>query len=197
MTAAVLAGVDLLHTDERHADAALTRLRALLPPDADADCLLATHWAQADDRPHVALSVEVTGLEPEQLWDLLLGLEPGGGHGVCLGDRTAGPPSLVDAARSAREAAAARRSGRVVHFPGAGALRGSLPVAEVLERSAVDAVRVLAAGPADPAAVLTTREHVRPTWSDGALVLLVQPAVGGTLVPFEPPDPTPCCADHG
>ncbi|MGC0429432.1 hypothetical protein RKD32_005787 [Streptomyces sp. SAI-195] len=43
---------------------------------------------------------------------------------------------------------------------------------------------------------LVTRDHVRPHWQDGRLVLAAMPAVGGTLVPFEDPDPTPCCADH-
>lgn len=41
-----------------------------------------------------------------------------------------------------------------------------------------------------------TRDHVRPQWQDGELVLTLMPAVGGVLVPFEVPDPTPCCADH-
>ncbi|MFE9727753.1 hypothetical protein ACFYQ5_30350 [Streptomyces sp. NPDC005794] len=43
---------------------------------------------------------------------------------------------------------------------------------------------------------MVTREFVRPQWRDGELVLAAMPAVGGTLVPFEVPDPTPCCADH-
>ena len=38
--------------------------------------------------------------------------------------------------------------------------------------------------------------HVHPQWQDGELVLTLMPAVGGVLVPFEVPDPTPCCADH-
>jgi hypothetical protein len=69
-------------------------------------------------------------------------------------------------------------------------------VQELLERSAVDRVRVLPAGNAPPDARVVTRGHVRPTWVDGELVLLTQPAVGGTLVPFESPSPTACCVDH-
>ena len=89
-----------------------------------------------------------------------------------------------------------RRSGRVVHFPGVEALVGTVTVGALLDRSAVERVRVLAAGDADRAAPVVTRGHVRPSWVDGELVLLTQPAVGGTLVPFESPTPTACCADH-
>ena len=60
------------------------------------------------------------------------------------------------------------------------------------------AVRVVGgADPVDPAVTLVTRGHVRPWYDDGRLVLLVERAVGDRLVPFETPDPTPCCADHG
>ena len=32
--------------------------------------------------------------------------------------------------------------------------------------------------------------------ADGTVTLVLRPAVGGVLVPFEQPNPTPCCADH-
>ncbi|MFJ4620315.1 hypothetical protein [Streptomyces sp. NPDC088812] len=51
------------------------------------------------------------------------------------------------------------------------------------------------AGRVPPDVRLVTRDHVRPQWHDGEPVLTAMP-VGGTLVPFEVPDPTPCCADH-
>nr|WP_202493814.1 hypothetical protein [Streptomyces sp. SID7813] len=88
-------------------------------------------------------------------------------------------------------------SGRAVLFPGAAALTGTLTLAELLARSAVDRVTVLGT-PDEPSpdTRLVTRNHVRPHWQDGRLVLAAMPAVGGTLVPFEDPDPTPCCADH-
>lgn len=87
--------------------------------------------------------------------------------------------------------------GRAVLFPGATDLTGTLTVAELLDRSAIARVRVLGApGAPDPATRLVTREFVRPQWEDGELVLAAMPHVGGTLVPFEDPDPTPCCADH-
>lgn len=87
--------------------------------------------------------------------------------------------------------------GRAVLFPGASALTGTLTLADLLARSAIDRVTVLGT-PDEPApdTRLVTRDHVRPHWQDGRLVLAAMPAVGGTLVPFEDPDPTPCCADH-
>ncbi|MEU9069375.1 hypothetical protein AB0D60_21125 [Streptomyces sp. NPDC048306] len=88
-------------------------------------------------------------------------------------------------------------AGRAVLFPGADALTGTLTLAELLARSAIDRVTVLGTpGEPDPRTLLVTREHVRPHWQDGRLVLAAMPAAGGTLVPFEDPDPTPCCADH-
>jgi hypothetical protein len=87
--------------------------------------------------------------------------------------------------------------GRAVLYPGAAALTGTLTVGELLDRSAIDRVALLGAPDAPPPdARLVTRDHVRPQWQNGELVLTVMPASGGVLVPFEVPDPTPCCADH-
>jgi hypothetical protein len=88
-------------------------------------------------------------------------------------------------------------TGRAVLYPGAGAVPGTLTVAELLSRTAIDRVAVLGTQGEPPTdSVLVTRGHVRPQWQQGALVLTAMPATGGTLVPFEVPDPTPCCADH-
>ncbi|MGN9757911.1 hypothetical protein [Streptomyces sp. SD31] len=88
--------------------------------------------------------------------------------------------------------------GRAVIYPGVASLTGTLMIAEVLSRSAIDRVTVLGRprGRPTPDAQLVTWDHVRPQWQNGELVLTAMPAVGGTLVPFEVPDPTPCCADH-
>ncbi|MFD5264695.1 hypothetical protein [Streptomyces sp. NPDC058335] len=87
--------------------------------------------------------------------------------------------------------------GRAVLYRGAGLLRGTMTVEKVLSVSAIDRVTVLGgAGEPGPAAQLVTHDHVRPQWQCGELVLTAMPAVGGTLVPFEVPEPTPCCADH-
>ncbi|WP_216589577.1 hypothetical protein [Streptomyces brasiliscabiei] len=87
--------------------------------------------------------------------------------------------------------------GRAVIYPGVTALTGTVTIADVLDRSAITRVTVLGS-PARPSpdTLLMTQDHVRPHWHDGELVLTTMPAVGGTLVPFEVPEPTPCCADH-
>jgi hypothetical protein len=87
--------------------------------------------------------------------------------------------------------------GRAVLYPGAARLTGTLTVAELLARSAIGRVSVLGGpGNPDPRTPLVTRDHVRPQWQRGELVLTAMPAAGGRLTPFEVPDPTPCCADH-
>ncbi|WP_250036002.1 hypothetical protein [Paractinoplanes maris] len=98
--------------------------------------------------------------------------------------------------RAAADEAAAGRFGRAVVFPGSSELTGTLTVAEVLATTAIDRVEVLGSGVADAALKLDTRDFVRPQYRGGDLVLVTMPAVGGTLVPFETRDPTPCCADH-
>jgi hypothetical protein len=72
-------------------------------------------------------------------------------------------------------------------------------VADLLARSAIEAVRVIggtATSPA-PGTLLDTRDFVRPQWIDGVLTLVATPAPAGHLAPFEVPNPTPCCAAHG
>jgi hypothetical protein len=87
--------------------------------------------------------------------------------------------------------------GRAVLYPGMSQLTGTLTVAEVVSASAIDRVEVLGApGETAPEQRLLTRDFVRPQWRDGELILTAMPAAGGVLVPFEVPDPTPCCADH-
>ncbi|MEV4229749.1 hypothetical protein AB0J81_22150 [Streptomyces bobili] len=87
--------------------------------------------------------------------------------------------------------------GRAVLYRGAGLLGGTMTVGEVLSVSAIERVMVLGV-PYQPHmdARLVTHDHVRPQWQGGELVLMAMPAVGGTLVPFEVAEPTPCCADH-
>lgn len=107
------------------------------------------------------------------------------------------PAGLAVAAERAAVEHAARRSGRAVLFPGVGRLVGGRTVVEVLAESAIERVTVLgdAAEPA-PDMIVETRGYVRPHRVDGRLTLVTMPAAGGTIAPFEVPNPTPCCADH-
>ena len=178
-------GVDTGALTLRAADAEAHELvRALVARGALGGAVVATHLTRLGAVPHVTLSVEAPALRPAQVVDLV---------------RTALPAATLDtpAALAGSAAHTARTSGRAVHFPGVDALPPELTVAGLLSAGAVEAVRVVGgSGPVDPAVVLVTRGHVRPTYDDGRLVLLVERAVGGRLVPFETPNPTPCCGDH-
>ncbi|MFE6338058.1 hypothetical protein ACFVOK_33330 [Streptomyces sp. NPDC057798] len=171
MTPGYALTVDPELRDLRAADHLLLKLAAELAlPEGAFGC---THLVR-DDRPRVALSF---ALPTEPLLRTALEALTGQGYAVT--------PGLPDAA------------GRAVAYPGSTALTGTLTVAELLGRSAIDAVTVLgSAGPPPPETRLVTRDHVRPHWQAGTLVLATMPAAGGVLVPFEVPDPTPCCADH-
>ncbi|MFG1670105.1 hypothetical protein [Streptomyces sp. Y7] len=157
--------------DLRAADHLLHTLAAELAlPEGAFGC---THLVRGE-RPRVTLSL---ALPSEPLLRTAQERLTAGGHEV-----SPGAPDAV---------------GRAVIYPGVSALTGTLTVADVLSRSAIDRVTVLGTpGRPAPDTPLMTAGHVRPQWLDGELVLTAMPAVGGTLVPFEVPEPTPCCADH-
>lgn len=164
----LVVGVSLGHADHAAAEHWLASLP--VPP-----VLACTHLV-AEPYPHVAVSLAV----------------PAGSPPIGTGE-----DSLRAAADTAAAAHRARRSGRAVLFPGVHRLVGVLTVAEVLQLSAIERVRVLgSAEPPDPSTPVDTRDHVRPQWSDGVLTLVATPSAGGRIAPFEVPSPTPCCADH-
>jgi hypothetical protein len=102
------------------------------------------------------------------------------------------PPGLT----ASRADPAGLPPGRAFVFGGSDRLSGVMPVADVLATSAIDEVRLLGGGPVHAGTELDTQGFVRPGYEGGRLVLLARPARGGRLVPFEQPNPTPCCADH-
>lgn len=171
LAAPYVLGIDTDATTLREADHLLQALGAELAlPEGVFGC---THLVR-DGRPRVALSLAA---EAEPVLRTARDRLTARGHEVRDG--------------------AWDETGRAVLYPGAAALTGTLTVAELLARSAIDRVTVLGT-PHEPApdTRLVTRDHVRPHWQDGRLVLAAMPAAGGTLVPFEDPDPTPCCAGH-
>ncbi|MFD8519129.1 hypothetical protein ACFV2D_03800 [Streptomyces capillispiralis] len=152
------------------ADHLLHRMAAELAlPD---DLFGCTHLVRGE-RPHVEVSLSLPSRPlPDTLRERLAG------YGAVT-------PGLPDA------------WGRAVLYPGASALTGTMTVADLLAGSAIDRVTVLGTPePPGPGTRMVTRDHVRPQWQRDELVLAATPALGGTLVPFEAPDPTPCCADH-
>jgi hypothetical protein len=182
-----IVGVDTGTKTIPEAEHALREIMAGVPgPGALVAC---THFIRDDEEPHVALSL--TG--PGEL-DLLAAMP--GACGVATAAGTTGPARLAAGAEAARVEAAARSGGRAVVFRGVDLAMGEVPVRALLDGSLIDRVEVVGGPPAGPDALLRTRDFVRPVWSRGALILQVTAHPGGTLAPFEVPDPTPCCADH-
>jgi hypothetical protein len=107
----------------------------------------------------------------------------------------AGPDDLLPGALDAGAAHHDATSGRAFRFAGEADLRGRMPVAELVARSAIERVEDLA-GPVGAGTLVTTRDHVRPVYRGGMLVLLTTPRADGSVQPFESPTPHECCGDH-
>jgi hypothetical protein len=110
--------------------------------------------------------------------------------GIAVGDlppRSTPPVPHDGAALAAAADHSARRGGRAVIYPGVTHLTGTMTVADLLDRSAIEAVHVI--GDADAAAapqtLVDTGGFVRPQWMDGRLTLVAMPAPGGRIVPFD------------
>jgi hypothetical protein len=203
MSGRYVVGVDTGHTGAlREADHLLRALAVRLGPGEDV--LGCTHHVRDGLWPHTALSFAMPSERAARAaWQRLTGPEsgtvlgPGAVLGVAFGGERHGPDELAAGAAHAVAEHTAGTGGRAVLYPGADAVTGVMTVARLSEVSAEDRIAVLGSSE-EPSAEreLVTRGHVRPEFRDGRLVLVAMPAVGGTLVPFEVPDPTPCCADH-
>ncbi|MFF4113069.1 hypothetical protein [Streptomyces sp. NPDC001714] len=186
-------GVDAGTATLREADHLIHRLPA--PLVFAEDVFACTHLFRTDERRGTTVSLAVPRADVDAVWRELIEALPEG-TGLALADRTHGPDDAVDAARLA--AAAPPASGRAVVYPGVAHLTGTVTVADLLDRTAIQHLVVLGAPGVQPppTAEVLTQDHVRPEWRDGVLTLTLVPAAGGLLAPFEVPNPTPCCADH-
>jgi hypothetical protein len=89
-----------------------------------------------------------------------------------------------------------RRSGRVIRFPGQETLVDTVALSDITDRTAVEGLVSLGGSPGEDA-TLRTQNFVRPEFAAGRLVLVIQPFDGlNEFVPFEQPNPHPCCANH-
>ncbi|GAA0398078.1 hypothetical protein Acor_34820 [Acrocarpospora corrugata] len=149
--------------------------------------LACTHFVRVG-RPHVAITLVLApGELPAE-------------YGVAWGSHRSGPEDLAAGAGQALAEFEAG-GGRAVVFPGSPGLSGVLTVAELLERSAIEQVSVLASpDPAEPEIMLDTRGYLRPERKTGVLTLATTPGLlpDGSigLVPFEILDPRACCGGH-
>ena len=140
-------------------------------------------------------SVQLTGPAPDAARfadELGVAFAVSASSSEAMGDHTwrSGAEQAADRMRT-------RSEGRAVVFAGQDRLVGEVPVDDVPGLCAIDAV-VGIAGTPTAGATLVTREFVRPVLLGGRLVLEVRPiGADGAVAPFEVPNPTPCCADHG
>lgn len=194
-----IAGFDVMATTERAAEHLLDGVAAAVYAVGGRQITTAVHRVQIFETAHVAMSVSVSGtFEPRVLRELLTetARENGSTGAVWVGGDGTGSPALQASARQAAQAHQERSNGRVVHFPGSDSVSGTVTVRQLLT-TAIDRVEPLGGGgEVSLEASVVTRDFLRPRWQDGLLVLHVQPAVGRTWVPFETPNPTPCCAVH-
>ncbi|MDX3362675.1 hypothetical protein ACIBWG_06015 [Streptomyces griseoaurantiacus] len=192
-------GVDAGSGPLREADHLIHDLvtRLALPPAV----IACTHPVRTGPRPHLAVSLALPdGDTARAVWRRLTAhlAATAPEAGAALGTLRHGPHEPARAAARAAGEHAERTSGRAVVYPGADRLTGTLTLERLLADTAVDDVTVLGTPePPAPTTRIDTRGHVRPTWRGGRLTLALSPAPGGLLAPFEVPNPTPCCADHG
>ncbi len=85
---------------------------------------------------------------------------------------------------------------RVFRYPGDDGLPEELTVGDLLATTAIDEVLALGGTQVQDHYVIRTQHFLRPTMTAGRLRLVVRPGEGSTLLGFEQPNPTPCCAGH-
>lgn len=102
-----------------------------------------------------------------------------------------GEESLRPGARAAAGALRDGSGGRAIRFPGQEALVGHVRVGDVPALSAIASLSAIGTTLTDDR-ILDTRDHVRPAFADGALQLMVVPAVGGTVIPHDRPRAHEC-----
>jgi hypothetical protein len=203
---ALVAGVAVRAHSERDADAAALALGARLTSSGLVGVQVGTHWVGSVQDPggrQLALSVLLPTVPfdsadgEDDAWRALVEAVPGAGaQAIAVGDRRSGDTGSLDAADQAVAERMLGAGGRAVWFEGVDRLVGTVGIGDLLTWTPVERVRVLGGGAATSFDLLVTRDFVRPRWESGSLVLAVQHNVGGTLVPFEVPDPTPCCVEH-
>lgn len=197
----VTAGLDLLTARERHADGLAFACATSVESRGGVDVTVTTHEAALGERRHVALVIDVAGLAEVVVADAVLVAATASeeaSYGLLIGRTFTGAAELQPVIQTVIDAHRPRTGGRAVVFPGSTTVNGTTTVGQLLASTTIERVEVLGQPEPepDPGTTLITRNFLRPRWSNGTLVLHAQPARGGALVPFEAPDPTPCCAEH-
>jgi hypothetical protein len=183
----VVIGIDAGHHDR----AACEHQARDLADDLGGATFISTHIV-TEPEPHYAAVIEArvsSELARRELADVIET-----GHVVIANQR-----EDIDITHRAGEVAFAhrsRQSGRVILFPGQESLLGVVPLTDITTQTAVEELVCLGESPGE-SATLRTQDFVRPEFTAGRLVLVIQPFDGiNEFVPFEQPNPHPCCANH-
>lgn len=180
---------------------ALTLVERLGPPAPD--LVVSTHPVRVG-HPHDAVTLSWAGPSDLGTWmarvrDALpdgadvavVATGPGSAAPV-----TSGTSPALDGALVALATRTLGADGRLVHFPGQHHLRGTVAVTEAVRLSAIEEAVLVGGGRPAPTELIATRDHVRPVWRAGRIVLQVERTAGGLLRPFEEEHQRYCCRDH-
>jgi hypothetical protein len=162
-----------------------------------------THVVAGGDHPHLAVSISTPESRPDSKVIDRFGKwasDRGAGSAISRPGASepllAGPSRLVRGAYVASVEAALGTAGRLARFPGQENARGILRASDLRKRCGIDLVEPLGGLPIDDDSLVDTLDFVRPIRRAGQVVLQVQPAAGGVLIPFEVEHQQKCCADH-
>ncbi|ONI67934.1 hypothetical protein BWI15_33250 [Kribbella sp. ALI-6-A] len=172
-------------------------LHELLAPAA-IPVIACTHAITGGDTPHLAVSIAAATDELEahvRRWCADHGAGSAFTRSGATAPDLAGPSPLV---RGAYVAAveSALGAGRLVRWPGCEHAYGVQTAAALRAKAGIDYVEALGGLPVTDDTVIDTRDFVRPVRREGQVILQVQPAAGGVLIPFEAEHQHKCCSDH-
>ncbi|WP_112245260.1 hypothetical protein [Kribbella monticola] len=175
----------------------------LLGP-APGPVIASTHTISTPNHPHLAISLTIpaTGSAGLGVVDRVRGWlgERAVGAAITWSGASepelSGPSQLVRGAYAAAVESALGTAGRLVRFPGSEHVRGAMTALQLRDLCGIDHIEALGGLPVDDDTVIDTLDFIRPIRRDGRVVLLVQPAAGGALIPFEVEHQQKCCADH-
>ncbi|TDO54732.1 hypothetical protein EV643_101522 [Kribbella sp. VKM Ac-2527] len=194
----MIIAVDANSRDAVEAEHLLHELLSPLPGSVSMPVVACTHVVSGGDRPHLAVSISSTTdlSDHVRTWCADRAVGSAITHPGASEPELAGPSELVRGAYLAAVECALGTTGRLVRWPGREQAQGILTAAELRDRCGIDDVEALGNLPVEDDSRIDTRDFVRPIRRAGRVVLQVQPAAGGVLIPFEPEHQQKCCADH-
>jgi hypothetical protein len=194
----VIIAIDANSRDAVEAEHLLHELLGPLPSAVSAPVVACTHVVSGGDRPHLAVSISSTTdlSDHVRAWCADRAVGSAITHPGASEPELAGPSELVRGAYLAAVECALSTTGRLVRWPGRAQAQGILTAADLRDRCGIDDVEALGNLPVEDDSRIDTRNFIRPIRRAGRVVLQVQPAAGGVLIPFELEHQQSCCADH-